>query len=391
MLIDFFLTLRAHGLPVSLREHLDLLAVLEAGLGDLTLDSFYGLGRTVLVKDEAHYDRFDRAFAAYVEGIETPAEITGDAPAAWFADALRRHVSDEERRRIEALGGFDTLMETLRRRLAEQKGRHQGGSKWLGTGGASPFGAYGYNPEGVRIGQGDSRERRAVKVWDRRQFKDLDGDAAIDTRTLRVALRRLRRFAREGAAEELDLEGTIDGTAKNAGLLDLKLRPERRNAIKVLMLFDVGGSMDGHVRTCERLFSAARSEFKHLEYRYFHNCLYETVWQSNRRRHAEREPTRDLLHRFGPDWKVILVGDATMSAYEITHAGGANEGWNAEPGGVWLERLRLAYPHSVWLNPERQDWWPMHASIGLIRTIFAERMHPLTLAGLDAAIRDLRP
>ncbi|MEK0081942.1 vWA domain-containing protein [Benzoatithermus flavus] len=390
MLVDFFLKLRAYGLPVTLRELLDLLSALEARVIQGSIEDFYALARLCLVKDETHYDRFDLAFRDFFEGVQSLAEILGEIPYEWLRKEAERLLSEEEKARIESLGGFEELMRTLAQRLAEQEQRHQGGSRMIGTAGTSPFGAYGYNPEGVRIGQDRSRHRRAVKVWDERQFRNLADDVEVGTRNLKVALRKLRRFARTGAPEELDLEGTVAGTARNAGLLDLHLRPERRNAIKVLMFFDVGGSMDDHVRIVEELFSAARSEFKHLEYFYFHNCLYEWVWRDNRRRFDQRIPTVELLRTFGADYKVVFVGDATMSPYEITYAGGANEHWNEEPGAKWLTRVRETWRKCVWLNPQPEDWWEAHESIRIIRHLLEGRMYPLTLNGLDAAIRELR-
>lgn len=389
MLIGFFEEVRRAGVPATIRELLDLIGLLDRHAVYADMDDFYHAARMTLVKNETHYDRFDRAFGSYFKGLERLDEVFGDIPKDWLEKQMERLLSDEEKAQIEALGGFEKLMETLKERLAEQQKRHQGGSKWIGTGGTSPFGAYGYNPEGIRIGQHESRHRRAVKVWDRREFKDLDGDVEINTRSIKLALRRLRRFARVGHAEELDLDGTITGTARNAGMLDLQMRPERRNAVKVLMLLDVGGSMDDHVRTVEELFSAARVEFKHLEHVYFHNCVYEFVWRNNRRRFDERWSTFDLLHTFGADWKLVIVGDATMSPYEITYPGGANEHWNAEAGAVWLQRLTTHFRQVAWINPQPQEWWGIHPSIGMIRQLMENRMYPLTLDGLDGAIKDL--
>jgi uncharacterized protein with von Willebrand factor type A (vWA) domain len=390
MLVDFFLKLRAYGLPVTLRELLDLLNALDARVIHGSIDDFYQLSRLCLVKDETRYDRFDLAFRDFFEGVQSLAEILGEIPMEWLRKEAERLLSEEEKARIQSLGGFEELMRTLAERLAEQEKRHQGGNKMIGTAGTSPFGAYGYNPEGVRIGQDRSRHRRAVKVWDQRAFKNLADDVEVGTRNLKVALRKLRRFARTGAPEELDLEGTIAGTARNAGLLDLRLRPERHNAVKVLMFFDVGGSMDDHVRVVEELFSAARTEFKHLEYFYFHNCLYEWVWKDNRRRFDQRIPTTEVLHTFGADYKVVFVGDATMSPYELTYAGGANEHWNEEPGVKWLVRVRETWRKCVWLNPQPEDWWSAHQSIQIVERLFEGRMFPLTLSGLDGAIRELR-
>jgi len=391
MLIRFFLMLRAGGVPVSITEFLALLEALQARLIGLSVDEFYWLARTVLVKDESHYDRFDRVFAAHFHGLERAFEaLVAEIPADWLKRSLELSLTDEEKARVAALGGWDQLMETLRQRLAEQQARHQGGSKWIGTGGTSPFGAYGYNPEGVRIGQQGSRNRRAVKIWDRREFANLDDAVELGTRNVKLALRRLRRFARQGAAEQLDLEGTIDSTARRAGLLDIRMVPERHNAVKVLLFLDVGGSMDDHVRICEELFSAARSEFKHLEYFYFHNFVYESVWKDNRRRHAERTPTPEVMRTYGHDYKLVVVGDATMSPYEIVQPGGSIEHWNAEAGALWMKRLLASYPHHVWLNPEPTERWDWTPSVKITRELFEDRMFPLTLAGLDQAMRSLQ-
>lgn len=389
MLIDFFQEVKKHGVPVTIRELLDLLAGLQAHLVHADFDQFYALSRAILVKDERYYDRFDRAFAAYFEGIESLNEVMGDIPAEWLAKQLERHLSKEEMARVESLGGFEKLMETLKQRLNEQSKRHQGGSKMIGTAGTSPFGSYGYNPEGVRIGQDRSRHRRAVKVWDKREFRDFDSSVELGTRSMKLALRKLRRFAREGAADELDLDNTINSTAANAGLLDIQMRPERRNAVKILMFLDVGGSMDDHVRTIEELFSAASSEFKHLEHFYFHNCLYEFVWQDNRRRWDERTSTIEVMNTFGRDYKVIIAGDATMSPYELTYPGGANEHWNEESGITWLTRLRDHWRSNVWINPQPQHWWRSHQSIGIVHQLFEGRMFPLTVTGIDSAMREL--
>ena len=391
MLVRFFLMLRAAGVPVSLTEFLALLEALQARVGTLSVEDFYVLGRTVLVKDERHYDRYDRVFSAHFKGLEQAFATLGEAtvPEEWLRRMAELNLSAEERAKVEALGGFEKLMEALQQRLREQQGRHEGGNKWIGTAGRSPFGAYGYNPEGVRIGQDGSRNRSAIKVWDRREFRNLDDSVELGTRNIKLALRRLRRFAREGAAEELDLGGTIDATARNAGWLDLKLVPERHNAIKVLLFLDVGGSMDDHVRVCEELFTAARSEFKHLEYYYFHNFVYETVWRDNRRRHAERIPTPEVLRTYGPDYRLVFVGDATMGPYEIVQPGGSIEHWNEEAGATWLGRLTRAYPKHVWLNPEPEDRWEHVPSIGVARQLLDGRMYPLTLAGIDRAMRTL--
>ena len=392
MLIRFFYALREAGLPVSLTEFLSLLAALEARIAFCSAEEFYWLARMALVKDERYFDRFDRVFAEYFDGAEKAFEkLVASVPADWLRSLGERLLTPEERAKVESLGSWEKLLETLRERLKEQKERHQGGNKWIGTGGTSPFGADGYNPEGVRIGQQKSRQRRAVKVWDQREYRNFDDRIELGTRNLKLALRKLRRFAREGAAEQLDLEGTIDATARNAGLLDLKLIAERRNAVKVLLLLDVGGSMDDHIRVCEELFSAARSEFKHLEYYYFHNFLYESLWKDNRRRHAEKTPTDQLLRTFNADYRVVIVGDATMSPYEILQPGGSVEHWNPEAGSVWMQRLSAHFPRLVWLNPEPEDRWHYTPSIRIAQELVGERMFPLTLAGLDRAIRALRP
>jgi uncharacterized protein with von Willebrand factor type A (vWA) domain len=391
MLVKFFLLLKSSGVPVTLTEFLTLLAALKARVASLDVDEFYFLARTCLVKDERHYDRFDRAFAAHFRGAEQLfAALVKDLPADWLRAYAQRVLSAEEKARVEALGGWDKLMETLRQRLSEQQARHSGGNKWIGTAGTSPFGAFGYNPEGVRIGQPVSRHRRAAKVWDRREFRNFDDKQELGTRNIKVALRRLRRFAREGAPVQLDLDGTIDATARNAGLLDLKMVPERHNAIKVLLFLDVGGSMEDHVRLCEEVFSAARSEFKHLEHFYFHNFIYEYVWRDNRRRFSEHTPTLEVMRTYGADYRLILVGDATMSPYEITQPGGSVEHWNDEAGAVWIERLLAAYPHHVWLNPEPVERWQYTPSIRLTQDLIGERMYALTLEGLDTAMRELR-
>jgi uncharacterized protein len=406
MLIRFFLMLRAGGVPVSVTEFLALLEALSKGTvtfaglpAKVTVPSeqlamteqFYFLSRAVLVKDERHYDRFDRVFAAHFSGAEAAFEalLAAEVPADWLTQNLALALSDEEKARIEALGGWDALMETLRRRLAEQKARHQGGSRWIGTGGTSPFGNAGYNPEGVRIG-GEGGNRRAVKVWERREFANLDDSVELGTRNVKLALRRLRRFARQGAADTLDLEGTIEATARRAGLLDIRMMPERHNAVKVLLFLDVGGSMDDHVRACEELFSAARGEFKHLEHFYFHNFIYESVWKDNRRRHGERTPLPQLLRTYGPDYRLVIVGDATMSPYEILQPGGSIEHWNEEPGAASMKRLLASFPRHAWLNPEPRDRWEFTPSIRITRELVEDRMFPLTLAGLDRAMRSLQ-
>lgn len=393
MFLAFFQALRKRGVPVSLREFLTFLEGLAAGLVTYDVTGFYHLARSTMVKDERHFDRFDLAFAESFQGLEAMSEAEVlealDLPAEWLARLAERHLSPEERAAIQALGGFDKLMDTLRQRLAEQKGRHQGGSKWVGTAGTSPFGAFGNNPEGLRVGQDQSRHQRAVKVWDRREFRNLDEGAPITSRTIKLALRALRRWAREGGAEELDLEGTIRSTARR-GWLEVETRPERRNAVKVLLFLDIGGSMDAHVKVMEELFSAARSEFRHLQPFYFHNCLYEGVWRDNRRRWDAQTPTWDLLRSHGSDWRAIFVGDAAMSPYEITEAGGANEHWNPEPGRLWLERACKQWPHHLWINPVPEEHWRYTPSTGMIRTIFDGKMVPMTLEGLSRGIREIR-
>ena len=393
MFLNFFQTLRDHGVPVSLREFLAFLEGLDAGLVTYEVEGFYYLARLVMVKDERHLDRFDRAFAATFRGLEDiPLDKVLEAvdlPRDWLQKMAEKHLSAEERAQIEALGGFDKLMETLQQRLKDQQGRHQGGSKWIGTAGTSPFGAYGYNPEGVRIGQDTSRHRRAVKVWDKREFRNLDDNVELGTRNIKVALKRLRKWARDGAVDELDLDGTIRATAEQ-GWLDVKTRPERRNAVKILLLLDIGGSMDDHIRAVEELFSAARAEFKHLEHYYFHNCLYEYVWRDNTRRWTDRIATWDLLRSYGSDWKCIFVGDAAMSPYEIIYQGGANEHWNEEPGQVWLTRARTQWPDTLWINPTPEQHWRHTQSIGMISKILEGRMVPMTLDGITRGIRELR-
>ncbi|WP_264213236.1 vWA domain-containing protein [Leisingera thetidis] len=392
MFQPFFENLRKAAVPVSLREYLTFLEGMKAGLATYDIEAFYFLARAAMVKDERNIDKFDRAFAATFEGLEAiPAEAVMEAvdiPEEWLRKMAEKHLSPEEKAEIEALGGFEALMETLKERLKEQQGRHQGGSKWIGTAGTSPFGAYGYNPEGVRIGQDKSRHQRAVKVWDKREFKNLDGDVELGTRNIKVALKRLRRWVREGAREELDLDGTIRATAEH-GYLDVKTRPERHNAVKVLLFLDVGGSMDPHIQVVEELFSAARAEFKHLEYYYFHNCLYEGVWRDNRRRWGEKIPTHEVLRTYGPDYKCIFVGDASMSPYEIAYPGGANEHWNEEAGQVWLQRAREAWAAHLWINPVPETYWDYTHSIGMIREIFENRMVPMTLDGLERGMREL--
>jgi uncharacterized protein len=390
MFASFLLSLKQAGLPVSVTEYLTLMGAMKAGVAEYSVDDFYYLSRATLVKDERHLDRFDRVFGACFKGIESAGGIEArELPDEWLRKMAEKLLTPEEMEQIKALGGFEALMERLRQLLAEQKGRHQGGSKWIGTAGTSPFGAYGYNPEGVRIGQDKSRHRRAVKVWDKREFRDLDGDVEIGTRNFRIALRRLRRFARQGAPTELDIPDTIRATANNAGLLDLKLVPERHNTVKLLMFFDIGGSMDEHVRICEELFSACRTEFKHLEYFYFHNFPYEKVWKDNRRRYERTIPTWEVLRTYGPDYRLIFVGDAAMSPYEIMMAGGSVEHWNAEAGRVWLDRLTSHYRRVAWLNPTPENTWEFVQSIGITRQLMEGRMFPLTLAGLDEMTREL--
>ncbi|WP_242913887.1 vWA domain-containing protein [Brevundimonas pishanensis] len=390
MLLPFFTALRDHKVPVSMKEWLHLMEAMDKGVSGLQVDDFYHLSRAVLVKDEKHYDRFDQAFDKAFKGLETMGageDLTTDIPEDWLKLINEKYLTDEQKAEIEALGGWDKLMETLKQRLEEQKERHQGGNKWIGTGGTSPFGNGGYNPEGVRIG-GTGKHGRAVKVWEKREYKNLDDSVELGTRNIKVALRRLRRFARTGAPDELDIDGTIDGTARQ-GWLDIQMRPERRNTVKVLIFFDIGGSMDGHIKMCEELFSAAKTEFKNLEFYYFHNCLYEGVWKDNRRRHTERIPTWDLIHKYDSDWRAIFVGDASMSPYEITIPGGSVEHFNEEAGAVWMKRAREQWPKSVWLNPLPERHWRYTQSVALLRELMEEKMYPLTLEGLDGAMRTL--
>ncbi len=389
MFIGFFNDLKAAGVPVTLREYLTLMEALEADLAARRVEDFYYLARAALVKDERNLDKFDRVFGATFKGLEFMGEagLEANIPEEWLKKLADKFLTEEEKAQIQALGGLDKLMETLKQRLAEQKGRHQGGSKWIGTGGTSPFGNGGYNPEGIRIG-GESTHRRAVKVWDKREFKDLDDQVELGTRNIKVALRRLRKFARTGTADELDLDGTIQGTA-HKGYLDIHMRPERHNAVKVLLFFDIGGSMDWHIKATEELFSAARTEFKHMEHFYFHNCLYEKLWKENRRRFQETTPTFDVLHTYPHDYKAIFVGDASMSPYEITAAGGSVEHHNEEAGAVWIDRVLRNYPSAVWLNPVAEREWDYTHSIGMMRQLMGGRMYPLTLDGLDRAMREL--
>ena len=389
MLEGFFLELRAARVPVSLREYLTLLEAMKRNLAQYRVDDFYHLARACLVKDERNLDKFDRVFGQHFRSLEALPPEAAAIPEEWLRKLAEKFLSEEEKQQIEAMGGLEKLLETLRQRLAEQKGRHQGGSKWIGTAGTSPYGAYGYHPEGVRIGQDGNRNNRAVKVWDRREYRNLDGDVELGTRTIKLALRRLRQFARECAAEALALDATIGATARNAGWLDLRLVPTRHNAAKVLLLLDIGGSMDGHVRACAELFSAARAEFKHLIAFYFHNCPYEQLWPDARRRQIEQVPVMEALHTYDAGYRLIFVGDASMSPYELREPGGSVEGWNAEPGEVWLRRLLATYPQAVWLNPVPEAYWPHTASIGMVRALMEGRMYPLTLDGLDRAMRQL--
>ncbi|EDZ42213.1 MAG: VWA domain-containing protein [Planktotalea sp.] len=392
MFLPFFANLRDGGIPVSLREYLSFLEGVKRGLATYDIDAFYYLARTSMVKDERNIDKFDRAFANTFRGLEAISSEemleAVEIPEEWLRKMVEKHLSEDEKAEIDALGGFEKLMETLKERLKEQEGRHQGGNKWIGTGGTSPFGAYGYNPEGIRIGQSESRHKRAVKVWDKREFKNLDDSVELGTRNIKVALKRLRRWARDGATEELDLNGTIRATAEN-GYLDVKTRPERRNAVKVLLFLDVGGSMDPHIKVVEELFSAARAEFKHLEYFYFHNCLYEGVWRDNRRRWDAQVPTNEVLRTYGPDYKCIFVGDASMSPYEVAYAGGANEHWNAESGQTWLTRAREQWKSNLWINPLPEKHWGYTHSIKMIQEIFDAQMVPMTLAGLERGMKEL--
>jgi uncharacterized protein with von Willebrand factor type A (vWA) domain len=388
MLIDFFLHLKAKKLPVSTREFLTLLEALKEHVAGNSIDDFYFLARTCLVKDETHYDKFDQAFGEYFKGVTQIPGLDADIPEEWLKMMMKKHLTPEEKAKLEKLG-WDKLMEEFKKRLEEQKGRHAGGSKWIGTGGSSPFGHGGYHPEGIRIGGDSAGNRTAIKVWENREYRNLDDTVELGTRNIKIALRRLRRFAREGAEDELDLDGTITGTARNAGWLDIKMRPERHNKVKVLLFLDIGGSMDDHIKVCEELFSAAKGEFKHLEYFYFHNCIYDYVWKDNRRRHGERFPLWDVMHKYGEDYKVVVVGDATMSPYEVLQPGGSVEYSNEEAGAVWLQRMLDTWPRAVWLNPEPERLWDYRHSIELIRTIFNSRMFPLTLAGLERAMREL--
>lgn len=387
MLLNLFNEMRAAKVPVSVRELLDLINALKHKVVFADMDEFYYLSRAILVKDERHYDKFDRAFAAYFEGIENlDQHIEALIPDEWLRREFERSLSPEERDKIESLGGLDKLIEEFKKRLEEQQGKHQGGNKWIGTGGTSPFGSGGYNPEGFRVGDAGERQGRAVKVWEQRDYKDLDDQVEIGTRNIKVALRRLRKFARDGAEDEFDLESTIDHTARDGGLLNIQMRPQRRNTVKLLILFDIGGSMDAHIQTSEELFSACKSEFKHLEYYYFHNFIYEGVWKNNARRHHERIPTLDILHKYGEDYKVVFVGDASMAPYEISHAGGSVEHWNEEPGYVWMQRFKQKFKKIIWLNPYPKHTWHYTHSIGMVRELVDDQMYPLTIEGLEAGM-----
>ena len=381
------MTLKQERLPVSFTELFTLLECLKQNVIFGNVDDFYYLSRMCFIKDEKNFDKFDVAFAKYFEKIEVLDDLSlYEIPDEWLRKQLESMLTDEEKAKIEALGGLDKLMEEFKKRLEEQQKRHQGGNKWIGTGGTSPFGAYGYNPEGIRVGQHEGRNQKAIKVWDRRNYRDLDDSVEIGTRNIKMALRRLRKFARTGAAEELDMDDTISSTARNAGLLDIKLVPERHNAVKVLLFFDVGGSMDPHVKLCEELFSAARSEFKHLKYYYFHNFLYESVWTKSHRRHAETTSTFEIINKYSKDYKIIFVGDATMAPYEITHIGGSIEHYNEEAGAVWIKRVTDAYDHMIWINPTPKDYWEHSYSIEIVKELLEDRMFPLTVKGLEEAM-----
>lgn len=389
MFIDFFLTLKKHKVPCSLRELLDLIATLKQGVVFANVNDFYTLAKIVMVKDEIHYDKYDKAFAEYFEGIQSIDVFDQLLPDDWLRKEFEKHLSAEEKEKLKALGGLDELMKTLKERLSEQKERHAGGNKWVGTGGTSPFGAYGYNPEGIRVGQDKNRNNSAVKVWDKREFKNFDQDRELGTRNIKLALKKLRKFARIGASEKLDINTTIRSTAQNGGLLDVHMEPERHNALKILMFFDVGGSMDDYIQTCEELFSAAHTEFKHLAFFYFHNCLYEKVWQDNQRRYTETISLDEILRTFGPDYKVIFVGDATMGPYEITYPGGSVEHWNEKPGVEYINQLLSHFNKVVWLNPQPETHWPYHYSITTIQQLFHHKMYPLTVDGIEQAIKTL--
>ncbi len=387
MLIRFFNALRREKIPVSLDELFTLLECLKQNFAFADMEQFYLLARLCMIKDEKYYDRFDRAFSRYFKELSVLDDLLRDAiPDEWLRRQFEASLSEEERAMIESMGGLDKLMEEFRRRLEEQKERHEGGNKWIGTGGTSPYGAYGFNPEGIRIGQDEGREGRAAKVWDRRDYRDLDDTLEIGTRNIKLALRRLRKFARVGAQDELDIDDTISSTARKGGLLDIKMVPERHNSVKVLIFFDVGGSMDPYVQLCEELFSAARTEFKHLEYFYFHNFIYESVWKQSRRRQAETTPLFDILHKYGKDYKVIFVGDATMAPYEITHVGGSIEHYNEEAGATWMQRLTDNFDHIAWINPVPREHWEHGYSIAVVRQLLEDRMYPLSVKGLEEAM-----
>ena len=389
MFIDFFLTLKKYKVPTSLKELLDLIEAVKKGVIFANVEEFYHLSRLILVKDEVHYDRFDRAFADYFEGVQNIDLSEHIIPEDWLKKEFEKQLSDEDKAKLKSLGGLDALMDTLKQRLKEQQERHAGGNKWVGTGGTSPFGAYGYNPEGVRIGQHESRHRKAVKVWDKREFRNLDKDNALGSRNIKLALKKLRKFARTGSTETLDIKQTIRATANNAGYLDIKTEPERHNAVNVLMFFDVGGSMDDYIHICEELFAAAHSEFKHLEFFYFHNCLYEQVWKDNNRRYDEGLDIDQLLRTYGSNYKVIFVGDATMGPYEIMMPGGSVEHWNEKPGVEWMNKVLEHFDKVAWLNPQEQQHWPFYASIGLMKQIVKDQMFPLTVDGIGRAIKHL--
>lgn len=390
MLTGFFQEIRHAGVPATIRELLDLLSALEKNLAFADMQEFYYLSRTCLVKDEKYFDKFDVAFSAYFNGLQDLDDILETIiPDEWLRKEFEKSLSDEDKAKIDSLGGLDKLLETFKKRLEEQKERHQGGNKWIGTGGTSPYGAYGYNPEGFRVGQDGNRNNRAVKVWDKREFRNFDDSVELGTRNIKVALKRLREFARSGAREELDLNNTIRATAENAGFLDIKMIPEKHNSVKVLLLMDVGGSMDLHIQTCEELFSATRTEFKHLEYYYFHNFIYESLWKDNNRRRTEFTPTWDVLHKYSSDYKVIFVGDASMSPYEIAYQGGSVEHWNEEPGSVWMERLLTTFDKVAWLNPMAEKHWPYTQSVGMTKDLVHDKMFPLTIKGLEDAMKHL--
>jgi uncharacterized protein len=390
MFINFFFELKDNHIPVSIKEYLMLLEALEAGCADYSVDDFYYLSRSVFVKDEKNLDQFDRVFGKTFEGIEfIRDDETAEIPDEWLKKMAELYLSKEEMEKIESLGDWDKIMETLKKRLEEQEKRHQGGNKWIGTAGRSPFGAYGYNPEGVRIGQKEGRHGKAIKVWDKREFKNLDDSVELGTRNIKIALRKLRQFARQGEATELDMDNTIRSTAHN-GYLDIKMIPEKHNAVKILLFLDVGGSMDPHIKVCEELFSAARTEFKHLEFFYFHNCPYERVWKDNSRRHNDTTTMMDVLHTYPHDYKVFFIGDASMSPYEISYPGGSVEHWNEESGEVWMRRITEIYSKAVWLNPIPEEHWTYSQSIQMLKSLMSDRMYPLSLNGLDRAMKELR-